>query len=132
MFRSSNLIVGYAILLHFTWALCLLDDTAAANATAVHTLVHYIPIWQAVIVYVIVAAMALLHSVVKTALLLLPQQFVMMVSAGGAVYAMYLGQFADGVQRSHAFLVADQAPAVIAAVFHTIAILRIIWIERSG
>lgn len=125
----KSLIIVYAILLHLTWAVALLFDRAAGNATAVHTLLHFVPDIVAVDIYVGVAGLALFglfyrKSIMKP-LCLLPQQFLLMVSAGGALWAMWLGQFADGVQRSHAFLVADQAPAVIAAALHTYAIFMV-------
>lgn len=53
---------------------------------------------------------------------LLPQQTVLLLSAIGALGAMISGTFADGIVRSSAFLVADQAPVVVAAVLHTISI----------
>lgn len=123
------LIIIYAIALHFTWASLLLFDTAAGYATAVHTLLVFVPDAIAVAIYLTVAVLAIFglfyqRGIVKP-LCLLPQQFVMMISAGGAIWAMWLGQFADGVQRSHAFLIADQFPAVIAAILHTYAIIAI-------
>lgn len=53
---------------------------------------------------------------------LLPQQLVLICAAFGAVQCMITGTFADGVVRSTPFLVADQSPAVIAAVLHTLAV----------
>jgi hypothetical protein len=104
-------------------------DPAAGNATAVHTLLNFIPTSSAIAAYFGVAALATIglfcrRNIVK-ALCMLPQQFIMMVSSGGALLSMWLGQFADGVQRPHAFLIADQAPAIIAAILHTYAIIMI-------
>ena len=55
--------------------------------------------------------------------ILLPQQFIMIVSALGAAGAVLAGQYADGVQRPIGFIGADQFPAILAAVVHTISIL---------
>jgi hypothetical protein len=45
-----------------------------------------------------------------------------MMSAAGAIEAMWLGQFADGVLRPTAFIAADQMYTVLAALGHTVAI----------
>lgn len=125
----KSLIIIYAILLHLTWAISLFFDPAAGNATAVHTLLNFASNDFAVAIYAVVGGFAILglfhRKGVAKPLYLLPQQFVLMVSAGGSLWAMWLGQFADGVQRSHTFLIADQSPAVIAAVLHTYAIFMI-------
>jgi hypothetical protein len=128
--KKPHLIIVYAILLHLIWAISLIADPAAGNATAVHTLLNFVPTVAAIIIYFLVADLAIAglfcrkSSFIKS-LCLLPQQFIMMISAGGSLWSMWLGQFADGVQRSHAFLIADQAPAVIAALLHTYAIILI-------
>lgn len=128
-FKHYYLIITYAIVLHWLWAICLMFDSAAGNATSVHTLLHFMTETGAIATYIGVALLSFIGLFYDRGLMkvlcLLPQQFLMMVSAGGALYAMYLGQFADGVQRSHAFIIADQSPAVIAAILHTVAICLI-------
>ena len=84
------------------------------------------PLAAVLFVVAILATIALFvarKSPVGTLLLLLPQQCVLVLSAGGAVDAMVLSQFADGVVRPRAFLMADQFPIVLATVMHTVAIL---------
>jgi len=123
--KHPYLIVLYAIILHWVWCAALLTDSAAGNATAVHVLLDVVSPTVAAGIYFAVGACALLGFFCKkiaTPYYLLPQQAVMMISAGGVIHAMWIGQFADGVQRSQAFLVADQAPAVIGALLHTAAI----------
>lgn len=129
MLHSRHLIITYAIALHLVWAIALFYDPAAGNATAVHTLILMVGRDIATWSYFVGAGLAVLGLILigpAAFLCLLPQQFIMMVSAGGALWAMHLGQFADGVQRDHAFLIADQSPAVIAATLHTVAIFTII------
>lgn len=126
--RSLPLVIIYAISLHLVWAAALLIDSEAGNATAVNTLLYFVSNSHAVVIYFMVAILAITGSSYKgilKPLCMLPQQLIMMISAGGSLLAMWNGQFADGVQRSHAFLIADQSPAVIAAVLHTYAILLI-------
>jgi hypothetical protein len=56
-------------------------------------------------------------------ILLIPQQVILLLSASGALSAMFLGHFADGVERSRAFILADQCHIVLAAIFHTLALI---------
>jgi hypothetical protein len=64
--------------------------------------------------------------------LMVPQQFLLFISAGGAIQAMVEGQFADGTIRSVYFLLADQSPAVLAAIGHTLAIVATARAEWNG
>jgi hypothetical protein len=129
MFKHNYLIVIYAIMLHFMWAATLIFNHAAGNATSVHTLLIFMDIPWAILTYFSVALLAIVGLFYEKGLMkplcLLPQQFIMLLSAGGSIWAMWLGQFADGIQRSHEFLIADQSPSVIAAILHTFAIILI-------
>ena len=124
--RSISIMVLYAIALHLSWSFILLFDHGAINATAVHALARYIyPV--GLLVWVIAGAalaalVALLTRSIWTVVLLLPQQVLLMMSASGAVEAIWLSQFADGVIRSRAFIAADQLYSVLAAIGHTMAI----------
>ncbi len=55
--------------------------------------------------------------------LLLPQQILLMMGVSGAIEAIWLSQFADGVLRPRAFIAADQINSVLAAIGHTVAII---------
>lgn len=71
---------------------------------------------QAAILYLFASLLAVVGLVaprLSGAIFLIPQQLLLTLSAYGAVQAMLSGTFADGVIRSKAFLVADQAPSVI-------------------
>ena len=56
---------------------------------------------------------------VETLILLLPLLLLLWVSAGGSFRAIWLGQFADGVKRPHSFILADQMPVILMAIFYT-------------
>jgi hypothetical protein len=60
---------------------------------------------------------------IPSVLFALPQQAILIMSAWTALTAMWSGEFADGVSRPVAFIVADQAPAVIAAALHAVALV---------
>lgn len=130
-FRTRNLTVSimvlYAVALHLAWGVFLLIDDVATNATAVHALFRYIhppELLSAVVVGAAIAALLAMfsHAPLFVAMLL-PQQALLMMSAAGAIEAIWLGQFADGVIRPHAFIAADQFNSVLAAIGHTAAIV---------
>jgi hypothetical protein len=58
-------------------------------------------------------------------LLILPQQFLLLVSMGGAIEAVVKGVYADGTVRPSVFIFVDQFPAILIACFHTLAIFDI-------
>lgn len=53
----------------------------------------------------------------------LPQQLLLMISAGSSLWAVLLSQYADGAPRHWAFIFADQLPAILAALCHTGALI---------
>jgi hypothetical protein len=105
----------------------LLWDPAAGNATAVHALLQLVSRPAAISIYGVVALLAAFGLFYRRGCVwcLLPQQFVLMLSAVGAGMAMWAGAFADGVARPPAFIIADQMPAILAAIGHTYAIITI-------
>lgn len=116
-----------AITVHLVWATILLLDESAVNATAVNALYRYIAppalLALAIAAAALFALTAMLARSQWTLLLLLPQQVLLMMSAAGAIEATWAAQFADGVIRSRAFIAADQLYSVLAAVWHTVAIV---------
>ena len=122
--------VWYAIVLHFIWAgLVLVTNNAPKHATAVSSVAELFPAKAGLaIVFATVAGCALLSiyqkriTMLKIALLI-PQQLILGVSAAGALRAMYLSHYADGVIRQRGFIIADQLPAVLALVVHSATII---------
>lgn len=123
--------VLYAIVLHFVWAAAILIDPQAVNATSVHALHRLLQSPREVaLVAGMCSALATLGIMCRlpwVAILLMPQQLLLMISAAGAFEAMWLSQYADGVFRARSFIIVDQAPVVLAAFGHTIAIFAHIW-----
>lgn len=125
--RLISIMVLYAIALHLTWAVLVANDASAVNATAVNALFKYVHD-PSMVAWILVGAagcatVGLFTRVPWIVLLLIPQQIILMMSAAGAVEAIWLAQFADGVIRSRAFLAADQCYSIWAAIGHTIAIV---------
>lgn len=125
------IIVMYAIALHLVWAIGLIIDPSSAGATAVNSVIRLFgePMMSsAALILVAVAAMiGLLDSHRRrSVILLLPQQFLLYVSAFGSYLAIRNGMFPDGVVRSPWFIAVDQAPAILSAIGHTLAIVKIV------
>ena len=127
---GGPLIILYAVALHLSWGVLLLLNESAGWATAVHSVLVWIGseyATAAVMFAVAIAAVAGLHRRLAHSLwgvgLMLPQQAVLFMSAVGAIQAMALSSFADGVVRPNPFIIADQLPAVLIAILHTIGIL---------
>lgn len=130
------LAIWYAVLLHLIWGVGLLVDPSAAGVTAVHSVVTAFTLYGTIAAFFIVAvlaAVALLYDNFLSVFMILPQQFVLMISAGGALDSMIHARFADGTLRPHWFLIVDQLPALLAVTMHTIALIQIArgkWIRR--
>lgn len=124
----TSWMIWYAVALHLVWAACLAWDGATGGVTAIHHLLLFMP--RRCAIYLLagvgtLAAYGLLAQRRRVSLLcVLPQQFVLMCSAVGALHAILSSTFADGVPRPRAFICADQMPALLAAVLHTFAILE--------
>ncbi len=126
-------IIIIAVVQQYIWAAMIAIDAEALHTTGVQILANALPpkMQQAVVVAALTftATAAALgfwaRQRIGTLLSLLPQQLMLYVSAGGAAQAIYHARFADGVERTQAFLVVDQIPLVLVAIFHTWAIILI-------
>lgn len=120
-------IIWYAIVMHWIWGITLLFSRDPLAITTISSLIAsgFVTAPHAAIMYLSIAFLALIGMAapkVVGVLLLIPQQIVLIISAVGAFRAMMTGVFPDGAIRSHSFLVADQIPAVLAAIFHLFAV----------
>ncbi len=121
--RSLSITVLIAVAIHATWAMLILHDESALNANAVHALFRFVQSPQLLaLVLMLVAASALAGSFIGNMWLLMPQQVVLVLSGVGAIESIWLAQFADGVLRPHAFIMADQVYSIYLAIGHTVAI----------
>lgn len=128
--HQFSLMVLYAVALHYLWAACTLIDRSSLFATALSVFyTHlYLPPWIMPGIFVFVATLSVIALCMPrmtpgAIALMLPQQFTLTMSAWGAMSATLAGHFGDGVVRSHTFILADQAPAILAAIGHTLAII---------
>lgn len=128
IYTRYPLIIIYAIILHYIWAVTLLIDGGAAAVTATSGL--YGRFDRIVPYFLLLVATCAWLSITQPrisllpVILIIPQQVTLMLSAYAAIAAMLAGRFADGVPRHPTFIVADQCPAVLIMVFHTVAVLH--------
>jgi hypothetical protein len=131
-------VVLLASVLHLMWAALLVVDSAAERSTPVHivSLVFGGPTRTAVVL-VVVATLAMIfpflrHRVTNhaLALMLIPQQMVLLLSAGNGIRATAISHYADGVGRPWAFILADQLPVILLAVLYSVAVLEAAFEER--
>ena len=135
---TQRWVIWLAVTQHLLWSVCLLASPAPVGVTAIFAVVSQAGgRYPAALVFALVAGMAVLGVAQRfkwwwAALLVIPQQLVLLVSAYGAGECVVRGQFADGVARPFWFMLADQAPSVLVAVFHTCAILEQFTKARKG
>ena len=127
---KNNFIIILAIIMHFLWGLCLILSPVAIHTTGIDIVLQAFPNhYIAGLIFSIIAGCSFL-SILRNkidwigVLLLIPQQILLIISAGGALNNIFLGHFADGVVRSRYFIFADQLPAILITIFYTLAILQ--------
>lgn len=123
-------IILIAIAQEIVWALALVWDERSVNVTAVSILSKFMSHDLLIVCLLATAFLAasgfFMARRINTLLALVPQQFLLYLSAGSALTAVINGRFADGVIRPHAFLLADQSAAFLIAIFHTWAMILIL------
>ena len=125
--RTHPWMIWYAVLLHTLWAFLLLASRKPYGATPLHV---YSPLPRVLMAGVLLAASALAAWAItrhqpswQTLAALLPQQAILTASAYAAVAAVVAAHYADGVIRPRPFILADQAPAILAFALHTAAVV---------
>lgn len=127
--RKFPLIVLYAVIMHVVWGTCALIDSSAYNATAFSGIYNVFGDLSPYLCFGVAAsAMVALFipSMLFSFILMMPQQCLFFFSAFAALHGMIDAHFADGVIRSREFIVSDQIPALLGAVAHTLAMVRIV------
>lgn len=136
--RHLSIMVLFAIALHYVWAVSLYVDSESMNATALYAIQKWIGHFgqhATLVALPIVATVALFGLFVRPmwfVIFLIPQQILLTMSAVGALEAIWISQFADGVVRSRGFLVADQSYSILASIGHTAAIFFHAWGRWNG
>jgi hypothetical protein len=127
-------ITWWGLIANLIWGVVVLFSPAAMGSTPLSTVADFFgrsPV--AVSTGLLSASMAAFVAMLvdheddpdaRTLVLLVPQQFFMLLAAGGAVLAILTETYADGVQRPMAFILADQTPWVLGAVLYTLSIVE--------
>ena len=119
----------YGVCLHTIWGILLLvcpQDIGATPLALIHVFLKNTTLEGMLYLVASVATGFMLMRRYRPAvglLLGLPQQFLLLISAGGSLMAVILAQYADGVPRPWIFILADQLPAILAAICHTGALI---------
>lgn len=128
-------IIGATSLLHLGWGILLCISAEAGKSTPVDIFFRFLNRPTIVVLFLGVSLLAILFLRLRLgqtinarylSLLLLPQQFVLLCSAGSGILATILGHYADGVARSWTFILADQLPSILIAVLYTTALIEIV------
>lgn len=111
--------------IHLTWAGIILTYGSIPQSTTLAPVALLFPFpWGA---WLLLSAAALAISsfwvrrLLVSAALVIPQQFILIISAFGAINAIVLSQFADGVIRPRQFIAVDQVYSLVLAVFYVYA-----------
>lgn len=124
-------IIWYVIAVNVVRGVLLLFSKEPANITTIHTVVSLdlASVRGIGVLFLSVACLAMQGLFIpgKAAIpFLLPQGMVLLLSAIGAMRAMFLGTYADGVVRTPLFIMADQCPAVIVAFLYWLLLLLLV------
>ena len=128
-------IIGFACALHLLWALLLAIDIRAANATPVSILFVLLGNSRLLVIFTLLVVAMLAggfldmrlrkqFNLSALSMLLVPQQTVLLCSAGAGIFAACAGHYADGVTKSWAHILADQLPVILMAFLYTVALLE--------
>jgi hypothetical protein len=123
--------------LHVTWAILLAFSVPAEHSTPVAAVISVLGGSRTAAIVVLggTAVLALAaswfhlssrHKPAHPLLLaagLIPQQFLMLVSAFGGVKAAFDGHYADGIMRPWQFIISDQLAIILGAFLYTAAML---------
>jgi hypothetical protein len=124
--RRRPIVIVLAIVMHVAWGVSFLL-AGVPRTTALAWAASNPPSLMAAIY--LAAGLAAAYSLFRwspgrlSVALLIPQQFLLLLSAGSALEAVAVGAYADGVSRSRVFILDDQIPVLLLAAGHTLAIV---------
>ena len=129
---NRKTLIASVCFLHFLTALLLCLSPAPLGVTAVWALAAVVGEYRFVLagIYAIAAALALYREYGeagirgRSVVWYLPQLFIVLTAAGGALVCIFRGAYADGVPRPVPFILRDQAIYPILAFLYFRAISR--------
>jgi hypothetical protein len=125
-------VILFVSLLHLGWAALLVFSPAAANSTPVRVISDICGgSLRTAFVLAVTAVAAVCFPFIRytvsnigLCLMLLPQQSILLMSAGAGIRAAALGRYADGVARPWEFILSDQLPVILLALLYTAVVLE--------
>jgi hypothetical protein len=123
----GSLVVMYAITVHLITGVVLIADPDAAASTGPASVVQLLfdsPLLagSAMVVAAVLAVGAHLFRPIRS-WAFWPQQLLLIVAAIGALVAVVMGNYADGVVRPALFIATDQLLVMLLPIFHALAIV---------
>lgn len=128
-------IIMAASFLHYGWATLLILDRRAGEATPVAVVVHQFGGRLPTIICLIgIASLAIVFLNIRVfkpissglyGLLLFPQLWLLVLSAGTGIMCAINQHYADGVMRPSLFILADQSPIIVLTLLYGTAIIEI-------
>jgi hypothetical protein len=123
----GSLVVMFAIAAHLITGVVLIVDPDAAASTGPASVVQLLfdsPLLAglAMLVAAVLAVAAHLYRSIRS-WAFWPQQLLLIVAAVGALVAVVMGNYADGVSRPTLFIATDQLLVMLLPIFHALAIV---------
>jgi hypothetical protein len=124
-------IIWLVIILHGVWGIIGLSSNTQLFTTTFYALLQLTGFSQSYTSLIllggsVLATVSLLRFQKKRRevglFLVLPQQFLLLISMGGVIEAVLLGTYANGVIEPRVFIFADQVPILLLGCFHSLAI----------
>lgn len=117
-------IIWYAIILYFITGVSLLLHGSELNTATLSPFYQYLPSWGIGVLFIaisLLSTLAVLNEDKKhwAAMLLIPQQLLILMSGVISLSLALQGQYADGVIRPFFFIFTDQLPPILLAFFFT-------------
>ena len=125
MIRPGSLpsLLWVPILLHLAWGILLLVSESPMQTIAIAGITKYLHLNALGLALVCLTASACAIYAIRlpfpwTIAALIPQQFLLLLSAFSAIEFILRGVTVDGTTRPWAFLAAAQSPTIILALYH--------------
>ena len=128
MLHRFRFIFFLAITLHLTWAVLLLSDGSVANTTPINETAQVFGRYGTAAAYAFMS-LTTLYALWKdntNPFWLIPQTAILGAATAGGLAAVASGQYADGTARPWQFILADQLPTILLALFHLIAVILVV------
>lgn len=123
-------IIIYASIIHILLGILLFISPSIFVITSIKALVFINNKTILSVLFLLVGIFSLISEKFKEpfrTLFLFPQQLILLMSSFGALICILQGQYGDGVIRPKIFILADQFPGILLSIFHSIALITILF-----